>query len=172
MPFAGSEGQDAGSDPGAACDDDDASRATGESCADVWSVASCQPSVPGGHRGGGDDALDSGRVGQAALPGDDARKREAIGERSTVTWWVRPRERREGVVVVGAKVACKRGKGSGDLPGAFAGDPGARERDHPLIETGRRGAAVQRLDKLGLPSGEPCATISRHGPCVGDPRPR
>ena len=172
MPFARSKGQDAGPDPGAACDDYDASRATCESCADVWGVASCQPSVAGGHRGRGDDALDFGRVGQATLPGDDAREREAIGDRSTVTWWVSPGEGGEGVAIVGAEVTCKRRKGSGDLPGALAGDPGARERDQPRIETGRRGAAVQRLDKRGFAGGEPCAAISRHGPCVVDPRPR
>ena len=171
MPFARSKGQDAGPDPGAACDDDDASRPTRDSCADVWGMASCQPSVAGGHRGRGDDTLDFGRVGQAALPGDDAREREAIGDRSTVTWWVSPGEGGEGVLIVGPEVACERGKGAGDLPGALAGDPGARERDHPLIETGRRGAAVQRLDKLGLSGGEPCAPISGHGPRVVVPRP-
>lgn len=172
MPFARSKGQDAGPDPGAACDDDNASRATGEGCADVWGVPSWQPSVAGGHRGRSDDALDFGRVRQAAVPGDDAREREAIGDRSTVTWWVSPGEGGEGVVIVGAEVACKRGKGSGDLPGALAGDSGARERDHPLIETRRRGAAVQRLDKLGLAGAEPCAAISRHGPCVVGQCPR
>jgi len=128
MPFAPGKEQDAGPDPGAACDDDNASRATGAGCADVWGVPSCQPPVAGGHRGRGNDALDLGRVRQAALPGDDTREREAIGDRSTGTWWVSPGEGGEGVVVVGAEVGCKRGNGSGDLPGALAGDPGGRER--------------------------------------------
>lgn len=172
MPFARSKGQDAGPNPGAACDDDNASRATGEGCADVWGVPSCQSSVAGGHRGRRDNPLNFGRVRQPALPGDDAREREAIGDRSAVTWWISPGEGGERIVIVRAEVAGKRGKGSGYLPGALAGDPGARERDHPLIETGRRGAAVQRLDKLGLAGGEPCAAISRHGPCVVDPPPR
>jgi len=114
--------------------------------------------------GGGEQGLDPGVAGQAALAGQGAGEGQAVGQRA-------PAGRRgpaggEGEEAAGELLAQLGGQhrpGPGDLAGPFAGERGRGRPDPVRVEPARdrvepardRAAPDQRPDQGRLPGGEP-----------------